>query len=880
MKSLLSSGLFALTLAALAAKPAALVVSDPTYSPSDANAAINRVFHPARTAYRRLSEMPPPDQYENYASIWVFAQAKPLTDAGMAALKKYVENGGLLVVTGGAVRSLTGAKFAKAGFPGYKIIRMNREPKRVYGVVKADHPLLAGMDLKQTPKWFQTSRYVAEPLEGTSIIVGDDKNGLITETVFGKGRIVWLWDCYQFIGKQDGANLPSLDQVMKNTMKLVKHADFAEDLAAVCPGKDLLIWQRQWQRWPQERPHFEPNFPRKGEEVAKLEFFSAVGERDTRFFVIQSPKRMDVSISFQGKPFTLLKMSKAEPMLKKLRKGQPKELAYAEGNYYLRKAPGKITLEPGVPEVFALRADSYGLKPGKYTAELRFGSRKIPVAMQVYPVTLEKSRPVTYRTWGLTLPVNPAGAAMLNLHNIIQGGMPTIRTIDFTVKATGETIPVALKKHPELFQGGKMPEMIIPENYRKEALAMARYGITCAQMIPRPSVDSMVITATKAQKNLPKAKWTPEMCSLYQGFYKQLADFYYERGVSEIIIMGFNEPNRDVIRAQVLPLARLFSPIGVKVGASWTAGTFRELELVKQIAPYVYWSCYTVVAPQLQELLEAKKIPLPADTRCGYYIGSTPETRRPAEYGRSYGRYFFSLSRDFTCAHAGPFWKEWLYYDDNPSYGVTGQRLFAWANQEQTELLNCAFVEGIRDGLDDSNLFWILRYYQDELRKVKAADAQGAVSRIEAAKKRWIDEIGFIKAKRGNPNAPYEYVKISRDMPTARAELFKKEILDELALLRPVVRKYLKPVITCYGMDLSGGAEISGGTLDGVVNRKGAPVKITLGTDKSVAAGDFRILRDPAKKTVRVIAGDAEALKLGIRALERNIIHTGDWLMF
>ena len=58
MKSLLVSGLFALTLA-LAAKPAALVVSDPTYSASDAGAAINRIFHPARTAYRRLSEMPP-----------------------------------------------------------------------------------------------------------------------------------------------------------------------------------------------------------------------------------------------------------------------------------------------------------------------------------------------------------------------------------------------------------------------------------------------------------------------------------------------------------------------------------------------------------------------------------------------------------------------------------------------------------------------------------------------------------------------------------------------------------------------------------------------------------------------------------------------------
>lgn len=865
-----------LTLLALAhtlsAKPAALVNTD-GYGKSDSSFMINRVLHPKRIAYKLFDKFPAAE-LEKFASVWVFSTCNALSEEEIKLLKEYVNNGGLLVLTGGAVRGLTGAKFAKSDFNYYKIVKMNRQPKLQLGIMQKNHPLFAGIDPDKPVHFFNKSRFLVEPLPPTTILAGAGKLGTVTENRIGKGAIYYLWDAHFFTGRLANENFPVMDTLFSNLLKMRKHSTFAEDLQANHPGKNLLIWQRKWNRWPQERPHFDPNYPLPGEEITKLEFFSAIDERDTRFFVIQSPQAMEIDLSLSGRNFTLLRMSKAAPLPKRLRKGQDKAWADAEGNYFLREFSGKITLLPGMTEVFAIRADTAELAPGKYNGELRCNELKIPLSMTVYPVMLGRQRPISYRTWGSTMPLTDAGSAMLKLHNIRQAGIPFTRTTNIKLKGTQRTFHVAMWKNRKMLDSGVFPELDFPETYPQYARRMAENGINCLQFTDVNSVNATIAGVLK-EKNIPISKWSEKHKQLYYGFYRQIVEYFRDRGIKDIIMMGYNEPNRKVIRERFLPEAELLSKLNVKLGASWTFGTFNELDLVKAIAPYAYWSCYTVVAPELKRLVDSGKIPLAPDTSCGFYIGSTPETRRPAEYGRSYGRYFFNLGQNFTYAHVGPFWKEWLYYGHSPLFGVWGQRLFAFGDSEEKTLLNCAFIEGVRDGLDDANLFYILEYYRNELASVKAA--RSAVERIDAAKARWIKELAFINHKRQSGDKPYEYVKVGKDLTPERAEYFKKELLDELMAIAPLVRKHVKPEINFRGIDLSDGAEISGGTLPGITHIDGAKTKIIFKIDPAMATDDFTV--KSSGNTITLSGNNASALNTAVKAFYNVVDIKGAWLL-
>ena len=863
-----------LSVMSLGAKPAALVAVD-SYAKYDTNIIINRVFHPARVEYKRLNKMPPPEQYGNFASIWVFSTCNRLDAQEIAALKKYVSDGGMLILTGGAVRGLTGAKFARSGFDYFKIVKMNRWPKLPLGIIKKNHPLFAGIDQSKPVHFFRSSRFMVEPLPPTTILCGDSNVGTVTETKIGKGVIYYLWDAHFFTGRLNKENYPVMDAIFRNLLKMRDHTTFSEALKQAYPGKSLLVWQRKWQLWPQERPHFEPNIPSPAELVKKLEFFSAIDERDTRFFVVQSPERQDVRLSVSGKEFKLLRMSKAAPIYSRLQKNQPKEWADAEGNFFLREFSGKITLEPGVPEVFAIRIDTAALAPGKYKGKLLCGNENIVLELTVYPVKLGNLRPISYRTWGSTLPLDTVGSAMLKTHNIVQASIPFTRSTNVKVKSTGDTFHVALRKNPALLDSGIFPELQFPDTYLQYARSMAENGINCLQFVHVNSVN-MSIAGKLGEKDLPVSKWSEKHKQLYLGFYRQIVEYFRARGIKDVIMMGFNEPGVKDIRDNFLPLGKLLQPLGVKLGASWTFGSFNDNELLRQIAPYAYWSCYTVVAPELKRLMETGVVKLAPDSSCGYYIGSTPETRRPPEYGRSYGRYFMMLGQKFTYAHIGPFWKAWLHYGYSPEFGVWGQRLFAFGDTKEKTLLNCAFVEGVRDGLDDANLFYILEYYCKCLNKIDSPETAAAVKRFEAAKVRWIKELGFITHKRQSSNKPYEYVRVGKELSPERAEYFKKEILDELMRIVPLVRKYVKPEISFRGIDLSRGAEITGGNIPGIANVKGAKAKIILKIDPAMVKGDFTVTH--SGNVITVSGYDAEALALGIKALVNMTDNKGSWL--
>ncbi len=863
-----------------AGKPLALV-NGGAYAKYDIDHLVCKVIYPAHAAYDLLENMPASAEYKNYAAIFVFSGGKTLTPEEIHVLREYIESGGVLVITGNAPRELSNGKFEAANFPGLKTVGMQRDKNAVMKVLEPNHPLFVGVALDPLPRWLSRSILTATPGTATRILAGNGKNAILTETTLGKGRIYWFWEAYLRISKQDENNLYSLEKVFSNLLKSIDTEKVGEELQRKYPGKGLLVWQREWQRWPQERPHFEPNGPRKGEEVAKLEFFSATGERDTRFFVVQSPTRTKLVITAPATPFTLLKMSKAAPMYERIRKDQPREWADAEGNYFLRPAPTEIELEPGLPEVFALRLDTSSLKAGTYSAKIGLNAVEIPVTAKVYPVSLEGRRPVSLRTWGADLPLTPEGIAMMKLHNVVQTGFPLIRTNEIKLKSNGMTLDQAVAGHPELFRDGKFPELEFPDSYRKAAHLKAINGLYAGRL-PGLSIHSLTARAAGLSKAPPIAEWNETMKNFYAGFYREWMDFYRSRGVTDVFHLGFDEPSKEVIERSFLPQAKLLHEAGIKTGSSWTSHTTENLELLDKIAPYAYWSCYTVIAHKIEDLKNSGALKhLPDDAAFGYMIGSTPETRRPSEYARTYAHYFFSLGPEFRFAHVGPFWKEWLFYGYNPVFGVWGQRLFAYGDAEHKTLLNCAYIEGVRDGVDDANLFWYFNWYCSRLRAMekKHPEIVPALRRADAARKRWLDELAFHPVKRASSDKPYEYMSLGRNLSPERAEYFKKEILDELMELQPLTSKYIPSEVRCSGLDLSRGAKITGGkSLNGIRHNPEAAVKIRLETSPRQHPGDYSIAYDRAAGRITICGGDQKGLELGIRAMENSLEHFGDWM--
>ena len=156
-------------------------------------------------------------------------------------------------------------------------------------------------------------------------------------------------------------------------------------------------------------------------------------------------------------------------------------------------------------------------------------------------------------------------------------------------------------------------------------------------------------------------------------------------------------------------------------------------------------------------------------------------------------------------------------------------------------------------------------------------EAEAAVGRIDAAKARWIKELAFINHKRQSGDKPYEYVKVGKDLAPERAEYFKKELLDELMAVAPLVKKYIKPEITFRGIDLSSGAEISGGNLPGIANVRGAGAKIIMKVDPAMVKGDFTV--KSSGDTITLSGSDAEALAIAVKAFYNVVDIKGGWLL-
>ena len=866
--------------AALFAKPVAVVRCVP-YSQYDADHLTMRVLQKLNKSYEVFAEPLPVDKFADYSAVFILVGAPELNENELGTLKNYIKNGGVVVLTAQAPISFGGKVLRQGKFPGIKKAFPNRKKEKNVRVVKKNHPFTAG--ISGTPQWLAGSQFLALPADGAEIIASDNAGQTaLMQYKYGKGRIIYIGHAYLRTNRKDPADVESYTQIMFNLVKSLASAAPGAELKSKFPKENLLIWRRAWSKYPEARPLFEPNYPRTQELCSEISFFSAAGERDTQFFVVQSPTAQELEITPpENKSFTLLKMSQAAPMYALLRKGQPRKWAEAEGNYFLKAAEKTVKMESGQPEVFAVRFDTDKLAPGKYRDTIRIGEKNITINAEVYPVSLAGRRKFDLRTWGYSLPTDrPATLEMYRLHNLVQVDLPLIRWAGVKVKNSGETLAQAVKRDPEQFKKREtFPQLEFPAEHLEALRVYAAHGLYVGRVRGLP-INRFLQEVNGGAIPVNEIDWNSGIKTAYTEFYRQLTEFYSSRGFYDLTLATFDEPEEDRIRQRVLPANKMRHEAGLKSGASWTFSTLKNKEILKQLGPISYWGVYTVIAHEIDELNSKGKLGNANDF--GYFIGSTPETRRPSEYGRTYGRFAFSLSENFRFAIVGPAWKEWLYYGYNPVFGVWGQRLFAWDDPEKKTILNCAFVDGVRDGIDDTNLNWHLQYLLRKLAPFAKKDAALAaqLAKVTAHSKKRLADLAFRKhpASAKQSSGPYEYVKLGPDMTPVQAELFKKSILDDLMLLKPFAAKYLRPEINYKGVDLSNGAVISGNCdIPGVTHDPEANAAITCTIDSMIGKNDWRIAVNGSNITIS--AGDKAGLALGIKMFTHNLDISGKFFL-
>lgn len=869
------------------AKPVAVVCGG-QHGEFDARRLIYRVLLPNEWVYHKFDKFLEPSRFSDFSAVVWFSGASELNEKQLDALKSYVEQGGTVVFTGASLPGIVKRQFGQAPFLGVTEWRYSGGNKYFEDIAwqRSEHPVLAGVDTAKIPAWAEKAFYAVKPSAGSvSLLGGRDGWSLLSETSLGKGKIYYLWEGLFRIANAGGKpEAVSAEKILANILRGAGARPVTDVLNGRLAKGDLVFWQRDWQEIPQAGPAFIPPYPEPGEIIGRLEFFSAVNERDTQFVVCQSPDAQEVPLQLPAGPFRVYVSAKPPPIPSLVRKNDPPEFAGMDGNYYLMPPGGSLALEPGRPRVLWVQADTAGLKPGAYKDKLVVGGKEIPLALTVYPVAMPEHRPVVYRFWGAGTPMREPFLSTLQKNNIELWMAPSLNLRSITLKENGMSVWDAAGGEPELLLREKFPELVFPDTYRQDALAGVAAGFSYVRFYTGSFGRQLAERALKRKLPENLAEWPPEAQRIFTGLYGEYVRFLNEYGFYDIDAVWLDEPSRKEIEEKYLFQAELLNRAGMGNAVTWTAGTFDDAEMIKKLTRLCStWDANVIISTQMKNLKAAEWHPRRKFGLCA--SGNGFNSRLSPGDGRAFARNLVEFGPEFRFVSIGPFWKEWLYYIDydagakNQPEGIDGERMLAYADPDKKTLATSPFMEGMRDGIDEMNLLWMLDWYAARLDKVDEPAVRSAVAKFRAGREKWHRELNFTDQVYGTRN-PRNYRAISRNMPAARVELFKKQLLDALMEMKPFVAKHLKPeyywnnrAITGVKINDSAGAGAAE-RIRPLVPEGNLSLDIDLGA--GIGAGDFRMTHDGMK--VKIAAGDAAGARLGIQAFINNLRAYGNWL--
>lgn len=861
------------------------------YGTHDIKAIINRALVRENVTYQytNIGEFPDYAKYKNSKVLIVCStSSKKLDPQTTEQLKSWVSNGGTLLLMGRAINSLAPAKDWK--WSGLSHVT-NAKEYEVKALVP-DSPILKGF------KFFPFKDVLGSRIKPPAkAILGDGKTTLIAELSLGKGKIYVLANEY-FRMASKRRNHPFHKEYLKIIRNIIDLAaptsdsNVQDDQLSQWQKKrsGVLVWNREWQRGEIYGPRFNPPMPLENEIIGSIPLHLARNEFESvqvNFTPLEKYKLVSWKLSSGGLPENSMEFfvqSAPDPIPWPKNPEIAKEFPYwlMPPKYVAPKGKDEFYApKPGNTVIVWVRFNTKAVKAGNYTPELTLDfdgktSAKVKFEVKVAKTAVPTKRPILLGVGGYSLDVNNFDKMRPFVDDLSKHGnewslINIVRVGMVKIAGTGEPFNARTMKQYFGKPVHELPELdfsfLDKWMHNNIKANMTNYRIN----LPRIA-DSFKRMKAPAEK-LP---------ALEQWFYSELSRYFHEKGVRLLLTSKGDELSRKELYEGYLPWAKQRTAVGFDCTSTFSFGVADFTKLVKDLSPYTrLWTLNRQLAHPFTTALKNGSIKLRDDAFVGTYgagEGRGSEFRKPLGNPRFLG--WESWIHGISTCSPNPWFKGWIYYCDyggsGETGGIAGERWVAFLkhNDPTVPVVDCPFWEGIREGMEEGNLAYLLE---------QRAKAAGKPELIKRARALISDKAGApISGKwvrRTHVRTPFDFYVINADSSGYRKA--KSVVLDMLDSLPQPTDVYWHR-IDLKGVQLHGEASAIEQFKAEVLKRLETPLvpgngKTTINfvIDNTVGKGKFRILEKD--NTLTVMGGDAAGLKLGTEIFSCYLNQHGKW---
>lgn len=786
---------------------------------------------------RDCGEFLDPARFADYSLVvWLRGCGRKFTAAEIAAMKRYLEGGGHVLMTNGAIYNALGRSFKEMPWVGARAWTYNskRWPAEV---IAKDHPYLKDV-VTENAEWLSTYHGMID--HGGVRILGQADASLLCYAEVGEGRLIF--SSYGPYDARDDVAKAGIMQIYRNIVlaagPLTEREEAAALLAQNAPQRKLALWHRDWAGSTDSRLLWEPAGPRPADVLSQLEFSSVRDEIDTAFFSIQSAvdlgavaietdalRRSDGAATPAG-GITTLVMGRAPEVPVQPPKSYGAIDRSRRGPFYLvppEKLPplGKsaVELRPLAPRTVWVQIDTRGLAAGSYESRITFSSvagetlAVLPVKVRVAAIRMPNPRIVQLRTWGGGITNDPRLLREVERQKSDWAIISYPDTSKVKLRNSSICLRDALR-HPRTHLAGTSPTAKLDfgdmwDDWLDGYLAhgVTNLGLKDSRTGP---LWATAITGESCTIRTAFDEWPPDWREACIDYYCQLQQYLDERGFGMAYPIWTDEPSMASIEENYLPLAKAYTTAGMGPGSHWTTAGWMHPTMANRFIAWVRdLSMYQYGYPNLQQFLRDGSVELGEGTIVGFTRGGTGLAVRSPHVASRLGPW--SIVHQGPPVHfwrTGPIWKSWLYYVDfthNQWFrlgGVQGERLLAYGSTDpedtSADLLTSSDWEGARDGVDDANLGRLVEWHLPRLEARATGAWKERLAEIEADRRLWFTlespfpvgqkPLDYLHQPRDGEKLEYHVQTVTADL-TRDLETGKRYMIRLLEEMAPHVRR-------------------------------------------------------------------------------------------
>ena len=840
--------------------------------------------------YKDCRNIIPWDELDKYGLVIVATSVKKAANLEqIEKLKKYVEGGGHLMFIHSIARNICGgwANLQKGKWLQWAGIKTVTTAKKGMDVKILDtaNPLLKGVFPEafkegETPAWPVPVHGLYMVIPPMRVVVGKGKYALLAVAKVGKGQVtVFGEELFRKRGIKPKADAKIYLEIMRNVIRSANIAtqsgvtnDLGEKKSKEHAGVPVLIWNREWTRGERYGPRFVPPMPNNDELVNSLDVNMAISETESvqiNLTPLKDVKKVSWLLDsgkFPRGNVEFFVQAKPKPIRWKKNPAIAKEFPYwlMPPKYVTPEGSEDFTLfEKFDTRVVWLRINTKGVASGTYTLNLTLKfdggfSRKIPVNVKVYPVTLPRYRLISLAAAGQVYgDVNKPAPALrlakdLQTHGVEWSLVNAYRPWLYGIIGTDKKLkPGYLARNKEKLAKGKLPMLDLSclDPWMEQAIG---HGLTRFKIGSPGSYFKSSMSRAKIKDPVLRAR-------LLDWFLREISRYMREKGVGTLVCTRGDELSIKELKTQWLPWAKKMHAAGWDCSSTFSFWLHPDnFAFINDISKYVkLWTFNRCIAQYFISLEKEGKLSVRPDAILGTYgagEGRGSEHRKPLGRSRSLG--WESWYEGIQDCQVNPYFKSWLYYcdygDRGETGGVGGERFVSFINSKDysVPMADSPFWEGVRDGLEDGNLAAILSWYIKKLKSAGGKPAELAkTAEVELGKIMGPSPDAIIKVKKVRQYNRYDVNKVVGDTPAYRKA--KKRVLELLESLSAVAKSTVKPSLFWNTTPL-------------VVS--GKPVAAICGPEKEVALIQKRIV-DLCGMKLPTVAMSATSLPSGIKTM-------------